>query len=193
MQDLTLYAPKMQEQQRATLRHEGKNAASLVNGAYVSTGNNVSRPLDLLRDVWYDYTNMAGYASAPLNPTFNTTPWPTKDGVIHVVLSQGYLLNTIRFLLLDTDNRAYSYELQVSSEPVCSDATQTQWQTLAVLPLVTAQSWQTVTFPETLIHQLRLVGISATGAATFDVVKLFAFNDLSLNPLPGNGVLPAYR
>jgi hypothetical protein len=172
-------------------RHGGINQAQFSLGAYVPNGNNVTRPFDLLRDDWIDYQTTPSFTSAVLNPTFITANVQTSDGVITVILGQPALINTIRFLLLDTADPvpSYAYVLQTSSDLV--NVVDPFFQTRFVTTLNERSGWQTHTFEEQLVSQIRLVGLTSDQVVPFDVVKLFVYNDITLNKLPKDGVLRA--
>lgn len=90
----------------------------------------------------------------------------TKDNSkgITVRLNQPYLINCIRMLLWDKDNRSYSYFVQVSLD--CQ-----HWVTVVNRSEHLCRSWQELPFKTRVIQFIRVVGVHNTMNKSFHLVS----------------------
>lgn len=109
-----------------------ENVATLQRDASVSDGQTV-----LLNGDTENYNGEQGYA-------YHTI---TKDNSrsIRVELNQPYIINCIRLLLWDRDNRSYSYFVQVSLDGL-------DWVTVVDYSQHLCRSWQELFFAEKVVR-----------------------------------------
>lgn len=83
---------------------------------------------------------------------------------ITVQLGQPFVLNCIRMLLWDRDNRSYSYYIQVSLD-------QRHWVTIVVRSDHLCRSWQELFFESKVVRYVRVVGVHNSMNRSFHLVS----------------------
>lgn len=105
----------------------------------------------------------------------------TNDSGITVELGTACIINHIKILLWDRDNRAYSYFIEVS-------ANQVQWQRVIDYSQYHCRSWQFLYFEARPVRYIRLVGTHNTVNKVFHVVALEAMYTMNM-PKVINGIV----
>jgi len=139
------------------LRNYGNDVASIKNGAHGSKG--CIRPNTMLRENWTEYTGNAGFTYANNNQ--------------HIVVNfrMAFIVNTIKFLLWDQDNRHYDYVVEVSRD-------QTTWTSVAKASQ--KKSWQEIQIKPMSVKYVRLYGTGGSGNHNqLHIVKFMTFFDYS--------------
>mmetsp|Transcript_56832 Transcript_56832/g.94522 ORF Transcript_56832/g.94522 Transcript_56832/m.94522 type:complete len:159 (-) Transcript_56832:28-504(-) len=138
-------------------RNYGKDVASFENGAQCSKG--CTFPNVMLRTNWTEYNGSTGY-------TFANSHVP-----IQVNFRMAYVVNTLKFLLWDQDNRTYDYKIEVSKD-------EKAWYT--VCNVKDKQSWQEVQIDARPIKHVRLIGTGGkNNHSQLHIVKFMAYFDYS--------------
>merc|ERR1712228_322367 len=111
----------------------------------------------MLREDWTAYDGSNGYTWAPDNQH------------IQVNLRMTYIINTIKLLLWDQDNRYYNFNVEVSAD-------QATWT--SVLKGTQCKSWQEIQFKATPVKYIRLYGTGGSGHHNrLHIVKFMAYFD----------------
>lgn len=105
----------------------------------------------------------------------------TNESGIIVELGTICLINHIKVLLWDRDNRAYSYFIEVS-------ANQTQWDRVIDYSQYHCRSWQFLYFHARPVRYIKLVGTHNTLNKVFHVVALEAMHTTNV-PKVINGIV----
>ncbi|XP_013777276.1 BTB/POZ domain-containing protein 9-like isoform X1 [Limulus polyphemus] len=100
------------------------------------------------------------------------------SGAIVVQLAQPYLLDSMRLLLWDCDDRSYSFYIEVSTD-------QQNWHLVADRKDQECRSWQTVYFQKQPVVFIRIVGTHNTANEVFHCVH---FECPAQIPLPSDVV-----
>ncbi|KAM7349591.1 BTB (POZ) domain containing 9 [Cochliomyia hominivorax] len=107
----------------------------------------------------------------------------TNDSGIIVELGTPCIINHIKILLWDRDNRAYSYFIEVS-------VNQVQWQRVIDYSEYHCRSWQFLYFDARPVRYIRLVGTHNTVNKVFHVVALEAMYTMNVPKVVGGIVAP---
>ncbi|XP_002121668.4 BTB/POZ domain-containing protein 9-like [Ciona intestinalis] len=146
----------------ATAQHgaqvvQGEMCASLLDG---DSGNH-----DLDR----------GYTRHDINDEKNGP----KERCIKVKLGQPSIINRIKLLLWDKDNRSYSYYVEVSMDDK-------DWTRLIDYSKFLCRSWQDLHFTQRVVRYIRVVGTHSSQNKLFHLVSLEAmFTSLEVNSVNG--------
>uniref|UniRef100_A0A0A1X880 BTB/POZ domain-containing protein 9 n=1 Tax=Zeugodacus cucurbitae TaxID=28588 RepID=A0A0A1X880_ZEUCU len=105
------------------------------------------------------------------------------EGGITVELGTICIINHIKLLLWDRDNRSYSYYIEVS-------ANSTNWDRVIDYSQYYCRSWQFLYFPARPVRYIKLVGTHNTVNKVFHVVGLEAMYTASLPKLINGIVAP---
>ena len=139
------------------LRNYGKDVASIQNGTHVSKGCHY--PNRMLREDWREYDGSNGYTYAANNQ------------IIQINFRMAYIINTLKFLLWDKDDRHYNYKIEISKDSQV-------WTTLC--DSTQKKSWQEMQIKETQIKHIRLIGTGGNGNhQQLHIVKFMAYFDYS--------------
>jgi len=131
------------------------NIASTMHSAFVLEG--VSRTRNaLINGDFKNYDWDSGYTCHQLG-----------SGSISIHLAQPYLLNSMRLLLWDCDNRAYSYCIETSLD-------QSTWTVCADKRNEACRSWQVIVFPARVVSFIRITGTHNTANEVFHCVHFEA-------------------
>ncbi|XP_041353086.1 BTB/POZ domain-containing protein 9-like isoform X2 [Gigantopelta aegis] len=137
-----------------------ENVATIKKNACVIEG--VSRSRDaLINGETRHYDWDSGYTCHQLG-----------SGAIVVQLAQPYIIDSIRLLLWDCDDRSYSYYVEVSTD-------QQKWQMVADKKNEACKSWQTIRFERRPVALIRIVGIHNTANEVFHCVHFECPADMS--------------
>lgn len=85
------------------------------------------------------------------------------SGAIVVQLSQPYMIDSMRLLLWDIDNRTYSYYIEVSTDQI-------NWHQVLDKRNEMCKSWQHINFPKRPVVFIRIVGTYNTANEVFHCV-----------------------
>ena len=102
-------------------------------------------------------------SSGEQNYTTHVITGDSSKGIT-VQLSQPYIINCIRMLLWDRDNRSYSYFIEVSLD-------KKNWQRVVDRTNWLCRSWQELFFEPLVIRYLRVVGVYNSVNRTFHLVS----------------------
>jgi len=145
-------APQFEIDPGTTLLIPRHNVATLPNNAVVVIGVSRSRN-SLLNGDTTNYDWDSGYTCHELEAAPNNC--------IIVQLAQPYLLDSMRLLLWDRDDRLYSFYVEVSVD------TQV-WN--RVVEAERRRSWQTLYFPRAPVVYVKIVGTANTANEVFHIV-----------------------
>uniref|UniRef100_A0A1A9WK51 BTB domain-containing protein n=1 Tax=Glossina brevipalpis TaxID=37001 RepID=A0A1A9WK51_9MUSC len=132
-------------------------------------------PAQLLNGDVTSYDMEKGYTRHCISET-NT------EGII-VELGTIYLINHIKILLWDRDNRAYSYFIEVSADRI-------QWDRIIDYSQYHCRSWQFLYFQEQAMRYIKLVGTHNTVNNIFHVVSLEAMHVNNIPPVVDGIIVP---
>lgn len=90
-----------------------------------------------------------------------------KDSCIMVEFGRTFIINQIKFLLWDRDDRSYRYFVEVSED-------KENWKLIHSAGYE-CKSWQTITFEPHVVRYIKLVGTKNTANNGFHVVALEAY------------------
>ncbi|XP_061172910.1 BTB/POZ domain-containing protein 9-like [Saccostrea echinata] len=128
-----------------------ENVATIAAGACVIEGVSRSRNALINGDTrHYDWDS--GYTCHQLG-----------SGAIIVQLAQPYIIDTMRLLLWDCDDRSYSYYVEVSTD-------QKSWYSLADKRKEQCKSWQVIKFEKRPVTFVKIVGTHNTANEVFHCV-----------------------
>ncbi|ESO03304.1 hypothetical protein HELRODRAFT_80550 [Helobdella robusta] len=127
------------------------NMATIDNAAWVIEGVSRSRNA-LINGNMVDYDWDSGYTCHQLG-----------SGAIVVQLAQPFLVNNMRLLLWDCDNRSYSYYIEVSND-------QQTWTRVVDRTRIQCRSWQYVFFKDQVVTFIKIVGTQNTANEVFHCV-----------------------
>ncbi|KAL7079104.1 hypothetical protein ACQ4LE_001771 [Meloidogyne hapla] len=134
---------------KTTLQIPRFNIATILNNAIVTEGVSRSRNALLNGDTTnYDWDN--GYTCHQLG-----------SGALVIQLPQPYLIETMRFLLWDCDDRCYSFYVEVSVDQI-------KWT--KVVEFNECKSWQIAQFERTPVVFIRIVGTYNSANEVFHCV-----------------------
>ncbi|XP_059839053.1 BTB/POZ domain-containing protein 9 isoform X1 [Hypanus sabinus] len=85
------------------------------------------------------------------------------SGAIVIQLAQPFMIDSMRLLLWDCDDRSYSFYIEVSNN-------QQHWDRVADHTQVTCKSWQTITIKRQPVVFIRIVGTNNTANEVFHCV-----------------------
>ncbi|XP_071078772.1 BTB/POZ domain-containing protein 9-like [Haliotis cracherodii] len=141
-----------------------ENVATIKHSACVIEGVSRSRNALINGDTrHYDWDS--GYTCHQLG-----------SGAIVVQLAQPYIIQSMRLLLWDCDDRSYSYYVEVSTD-------QQKWHMVSDKRREACKSWQTITFEPEPIAFVRIVGTHNTANEVFHCVHFECPADTSLSSL----------
>lgn len=127
------------------------NVATIMQSAVVLEG--VSRTRNaLINGDYKNYDWDSGYTCHQLG-----------SGSISIQLAQPYLINSMRILLWDCDNRSYSYFVETSLD-------QANWTIVADKRNEACRSWQVLIFPARPVSFIRITGTHNTANEVFHCV-----------------------
>lgn len=130
-----------------------RNVATIPCGASVIEG--VSRCRNaLLNGDTSNYDWDSGYTCHQLG-----------SGAIVIQLAQPYMVDSVRLLLWDCDNRSYSYYIEFSTN-------QQQWTKVVDRTKLACRSWQTLVFDQQPAVFIRIVGTHNTANEVFHCVHV---------------------
>lgn len=98
---------------------------------------------------------------------FTRHPIEDKTEGIVVQLGAQYIINHIRLLLWDRDQRSYSYYIEVSMD-------KQDWVRVIDYSMYLCRSWQKLYFPARVVKYIRVVGTHNTINRVFHLVTLEA-------------------
>lgn len=179
--DMLLDAIQEKTQTKSTdLRHRGlllpeENVAS-VKRARVISGDMRSALLDGDTD---NYDMERGYTRHAI------TDSPDNPGIV-VRLSTTTIINHIRLLLWDRDNRSYTYYIEVSVD-------QKDWVRVIDHSTYYCRSWQNLYFEPRVVQYIKVVGTSNTVNKVFHAVALEAMQTARVPPLCNGLVKPIHN
>ncbi|XP_011505483.1 PREDICTED: BTB/POZ domain-containing protein 9 [Ceratosolen solmsi marchali] len=129
-----------------------RNVALMKQGACVNEGVSRSRNVLLNGDLQnYDWER--GYTCHQLN-----------SGCIQIQLGQPYMIDSMRLLLWDCDDRSYSYYIQVSSDLK-------NWELIVDKTKESCRSWQILRFsPPRVVVFIKIIGTNNTANGVFHCV-----------------------
>jgi BTB/POZ domain-containing protein 9 len=128
-----------------------ENVATPQHDAVVSDGQAV-----LLNGDTESYTGEQGYA-------VHTILKDQQKGIV-VQLNQPYIINCIRMLLWDRDNRSYSYFIQISLDG-------SDWVNAIDRSQCLCRSWQELYFKERIVKYIRIIGTYNSMNRSFHLVS----------------------
>lgn len=128
-----------------------ENVATMQASAWVIEGVSRSRNA-LLNGDTQNYDWDSGYTCHQLG-----------SGSIIVQLAQPYMIESMRLLLWDCDDRSYSYYIEVSLD-------QKKWETVIDKTKEKCKSWQSIYFPSRPVTFVRIVGTHNTANEVFHCV-----------------------
>ncbi|XP_019900461.1 BTB/POZ domain-containing protein 9 isoform X2 [Esox lucius] len=128
-----------------------RNVATIACGASVVEGVSRSRNA-LLNGDTSNYDWDSGYTCHQLG-----------SGAIIIQLAQPYMLDSLRLLLWDCDNRSYSYYVELSTN-------QQLWTKVVDRTKLACRSWQTLVFDRQPASFVRIVGTHNTSNEVFHCV-----------------------
>ncbi|KAL7306296.1 hypothetical protein TKK_0001726 [Trichogramma kaykai] len=143
------------------------NIATIERSACVTEGVSRSRNT-LLNGDFQTYDWDRGYTCHQLN-----------SGCIQVQLGQPYMIDSMRLLLWDLDNRSYCYYIQVSGNSKT-------WETIVDNSKELRQSWQTLRFSPRPVVFIRIVGTHNTANEVFHCVHFECPAQISEVKSPGS-------
>ena len=118
-------------------------------------------PTALLNGDNTNYDLDRGFTRHPIDETPVT-------GIV-VKLGMQCIVNCIRMLLWDKDNRSYSYKIEASMHE------DKDWVTIVDHSTYLCRSWQKLHFPKKVVRYIRIVGTNNTVNRVFHVVSLEAY------------------
>jgi BTB/POZ domain-containing protein 9 len=127
------------------------NVATIGNSACVIEGVSRSRNA-LINGDWENYDWDTGYTCHQLG-----------SGAIVVQLAQPYMIDSMRLLLWDIDNRAYSFYIEVSVDQI-------HWQMVEDKKDSVCKSWQLIKFSKRPVVFIRMVGTHNSANEVFHCV-----------------------
>ena len=127
------------------------NVASIAHFSNVIEGVSRSRNT-LINGDWTKYDWDTGYTCHQLG-----------SGAIVVQLAQPYLIDSMRLLLWDIDDRAYSYYIEVSGD-------YQNWEMVADCTKEFCKSWQSIKFDRRPVVYIKIVGTNNTANEVFHCV-----------------------
>lgn len=131
------------------------NIASILHSSFVLEGVSRSRNA-LINGDYKNYDWDSGYTCHQLG-----------SGSISIHLAQPYVLNSMRLLLWDCDNRSYSYCIETSLD-------QSTWTMCADKRNEACRSWQVLVFPPRPVSFIRITGTHNTANEVFHCVHFEA-------------------
>ncbi|CAH2086939.1 unnamed protein product [Euphydryas editha] len=180
--DMLLDAIQEKTQTKSTdLRHRGlllpeENVATPKRGARVISGDMRSALLDGDTD---NYDMERGYTR------HNISDAPDNPGIV-VRLATTTIINHIRMLLWDRDNRSYAYYIEVSVD-------QKDWVRVIDHSNYYCRSWQNLYFEPRVVQYIKVVGTSNTVNKVFHAVELEALHTARVPPLSEGLVRPTHN
>ncbi|XP_060810795.1 BTB/POZ domain-containing protein 9 [Amyelois transitella] len=178
--DMLLDAIQEKTRTKSTeLRHRGlllpeENVASAKRGARVLSGDMRAALLDGDTD---GYDMERGYTRHTIG----------DDGAgILVRLDARTIINHIRLLLWDRDNRSYAYYIEVSVD-------QKDWVRVIDHSEYFCRSWQNLYFEPRVVQYIKLVGTSNTVNKVFHAVALEAMHTARVPPLQDGLIKPIHN
>ncbi|XP_063619911.1 BTB/POZ domain-containing protein 9 [Cydia splendana] len=180
--DMLLDAIHDKTRTRSTdLRHRGlllpeENVATLKRGARVIAGDMRSALLD---GDCENYDMERGYTRHTISDD------PNNPGIL-VRLPAPTILNHLRLLLWDRDNRSYAYFIEVSVD-------QKDWVRVIEHSKYYCRSWQNLYFPARVVQYIKIVGTSNTVNKVFHAVALEAMHTARVPPLSNGLVRPLHN
>ncbi|CAG9585880.1 unnamed protein product [Danaus chrysippus] len=163
------------------LRHRGllvpeENVATPKRGARVISGDMRSALLDGNSD---NYDMERGYTR------HNISDAADNPGIV-VRLATTTIINHIRLLLWDRDNRSYAYYIEVSVD-------QKDWVRVIDHSNYFCRSWQNLYFEPRVVQYIKVVGTSNTVNKVFHAVSLEAMHTSVVPPLCEGLVRPVHN
>ncbi|XP_030034586.1 BTB/POZ domain-containing protein 9 isoform X2 [Manduca sexta] len=186
--DMLLDAIQEKTQTKSTeLRHRGlllpeENVATPKRGARVISGDMRSALLDGDTD---NYDMERGYTRHTISDA------PDNPGIV-VRLATTTIINYIRLLLWDRDNRSYAYYIEVSVD-------QKDWVRVIDHSNYFCRSWQNLYFEPRVVQYIKLVGTSNTVNkvnnlyVVFHAVSLEALHTARVPPLCNGLIKPVHN
>ncbi|XP_039747160.1 BTB/POZ domain-containing protein 9 isoform X2 [Pararge aegeria] len=180
--DMLLDAIQEKTQTKNTdLRHRGvlvpeENVATVARGARVVAGDMRSALLDGDTDM---YDMERGYTRHTISDA------PDNPGII-VRLGTTTIVNHVRLLLWDRDNRSYAYFIEVSVD-------QKDWVRVIDHSKYFCRSWQNLYFEPRVVQYIKVVGTSNTVNKVFHAVSLEAMHTSLVPPLRNGLVCPTHN
>ncbi|XP_059061241.1 BTB/POZ domain-containing protein 9 [Achroia grisella] len=180
--DMLLDAIQQKTQTKSTdLPHRGlllpeENVATVARGARVVAGDMRSALLDGDTD---NYDMERGY-------TRHTITDAADNPGILVRLATCTIINHLRLLLWDRDNRSYAYYIEVSVD-------QKDWVRVIDHSNYFCRSWQNLYFEPRVVQYIKIVGTSNTVNKVFHAVSLEALQTARVPPLRAGLVRPLHN
>ncbi|XP_052749475.1 BTB/POZ domain-containing protein 9 isoform X2 [Galleria mellonella] len=180
--DMLLDAIQEKTQTKSTdLPHRGlllpeENVATVARGARVIAGDMRSALLDGDTD---NYDMERGYTRHTISDA------PDNPGIL-VRLATCTILNHLRLLLWDRDNRSYAYYIEVSVD-------QKDWVRVIDHSNYFCRSWQNLYFEPRVVQYIKIVGTSNTVNKVFHAVSLEAMQTARVPPLRAGLVRPVHN
>ncbi|KAG5677275.1 hypothetical protein PVAND_007045 [Polypedilum vanderplanki] len=175
--DTILDAIQVREQSKFRLPHRGRlyieeDVATNKYGARVIQG--ISDGFSVLEDSSHAYDMEKGY-------TRHAITGKNDDNGIIVELGNIYIINFIKILLWDLDNRSYSYVIDVCVEL-------DHWERIIDYSAYHCRSWQYLYFPNRPVKYIRIKGTHNTVNRVFHLVSMEAMCT-SNQPKIVNGII----
>ncbi|CAH0718693.1 unnamed protein product, partial [Brenthis ino] len=180
--DMLLDAIQEKTQTKSTeLRHRGlllpeENVATPKRGARVVAGDMRAALLDGDTDT---YDMERGYTRHTISDA------PDNPGIV-VRLAEPTIINHVRLLLWDRDNRSYAYYIEVSVD-------QKDWVRVIDHSNYFCRSWQNLYFEGRVVQYIKVVGTSNTVNKVFHAVSLEALHTARVPPLCDGLVRPTHN
>ncbi|XP_050345031.1 BTB/POZ domain-containing protein 9 [Nymphalis io] len=180
--DMLLDAIQEKTQTKSTeLRHRGlllpeENVAAAARGARVVAGDMRAALLDGDCD---NYDMERGYTRHTISDA------PDNPGIV-VRLATTTIINHLRLLLWDRDNRSYAYYVEVSVD-------QKDWVRVVDHSTYFCRSWQNLYFEPRVVQYIKIVGTSNTVNKVFHAVSLEAMHSARVPPLCEGLVRPTHN
>ncbi|XP_052737427.1 BTB/POZ domain-containing protein 9 isoform X1 [Bicyclus anynana] len=153
-----------------------KNVATPQRAARVVAGDMRAALLDGDTDT---YDMERGYTRHTI------TDAPDNPGIV-VRLGATTIINHIRLLLWDRDNRSYAYYVEVSVD-------QKDWVRVVDHSEYFCRSWQNLYFAPRVVQYIKVVGTSNTINKVFHAVSLEAYHTVRVPPLRDGLVCPTHN
>ncbi|XP_072944054.1 BTB/POZ domain-containing protein 9 [Epargyreus clarus] len=180
--DMLLDAIQEKTKTKSTdLRHRGlllpeENVATPKRGARVVAGDMRSALLDGDTE---NYDMERGYTRHTISDA------PDNPGIV-VRLATTTIINHLRLLLWDRDNRSYAYFIEVSVD-------QKDWVRVIDHSNLFCRSWQNLYFESRVVQYIKIVGTSNTVNKVFHAVALEALHTARVPPLCEGLIKPVHN
>merc|ERR1712227_677719 len=154
-----------------------KNVSTLAEGAQVIEGESAQFLLEnQAKGNLMDYTYDKGFCRHMIGNEGD------QESAICIKLAQQTILNNIRLLLWDKDDRAYSYYIEVSVDGK-------DYIKIIDYSNYHCRSWQNLYFPQRVVKYIRIVGTQNTANNVFHLVTVEAYYREEVAKTDKNGII----